>query len=751
MEYWEFLLQKEGDRSWLPLEGPIAGILEGRYRIIARSSYCETPILLRVSYQEQSDLGFIEGPQEHSRPGATNKEGLMVVLPFTSLTPGEWRFECSGDNAQSDADWHYELCLQVDPYEGEPWEGGDRGDLDRLENNLAAAMNGSGAAESTAMETVPPREEPASVEPVPEPAIAGAAEESTIKDPAVEKDRVEEKTVVEEPVAEESIVEKSIAKEPVAEGIAAKENETIPPEPVQPEVGEAVAPPVSTMPPLATEETNEAIAPPFNSVPAEETPLLATLPGDITIRLDRSTYITAWGADITLSGTLEPAQRELLGASIPATCQLSAILRDPATQQVLVNLQMPLLQVLDGDRPNQVIPLPCSFAFPVELPIETSTYLLLGELSAHSLANSSEPPLAQQAFTVAADIDVLARAVDPEFSAETCSNPDQIPGAPNTQLPTFATPGDQLRKNNLDLQFLSFVSAPDGSVSPIKAPDPEPQPATPQASESKESKAPASTAAPPTPSPETPNLGDSAPQQSPEPSFRPLASPQGKQGRFWSRLSSFAQPTQGNWLEEYQTEQAAPPKPEPTTPDAHLTEREILIDPDLDDQRSPASASLVSPPSTVPSGEQPFGGYRDPNQKLAPVPVPSIPTPIMTLPMDPVVCGTPVSVHLQVNEVPGRRIGLKFWYQDRQTRQLLEPPRWILDPTPNGRGRVESRVTVTVPPGLLEVQFEAIAIDLESQHTGQKASQSRQCSATNRSTQYYPLPGDGNQLFGSDI
>ncbi|MGD1850722.1 MAG: hypothetical protein ACFCBU_08970, partial [Cyanophyceae cyanobacterium] len=201
--------------------------------------------------------------------------------------------------------------------------------------------------------------------------------------------------------------------------------------------------------------------------------------------------------------------------------------------------------------------------------------------------------------------------------------------------------------------------------------------------------------------------------------------------------------------EDYQTDQAAPPKPEPTAPDSHLTEREILIDPDLD-QRSP-NGPLVSPPDSVPAGEQPFGSQRNPTQSPVAAPLPSIPTPILTLPTEPVVCGKAVSIHLQVNEVPGRRIGLKFWYQDRQTRQLLEPPRWILDPTPNGRGRVESRISVTVPPGLLEVQFEAIAIDLESQHTGQKASQSRQCVASSRTTQYYPLPGDGNQFFGSDI
>ena len=35
MKKLEFLLQKEGDRAWLPLETPDVEILEGRYRVVA--------------------------------------------------------------------------------------------------------------------------------------------------------------------------------------------------------------------------------------------------------------------------------------------------------------------------------------------------------------------------------------------------------------------------------------------------------------------------------------------------------------------------------------------------------------------------------------------------------------------------------------------------------------------------------------------------------------------------------------------
>ena len=805
MEYWEFLLQKEGDRSWLPLEGPIAGILEGRYRIVARSSYRNASVNFTVSYQGQSDTALINGPQEYQRAVQTNQDGLMVVLPFTALKPGEWRFECrpapTSEDESPDASaptWHHEICLQVDPYEEEdPWieASFSQGDLSK---DMTAVLNGNGLG---AAAPTPPLATPAIAIPELSSIAEGAAPLATSglaevldspelnpaglappSGPERNQSPEGEGTDASESSAVETVNETAIATPPDDDTDSAPTPPSSLPEPPLLQTAEAVRGPeavlslspeidlpeqespeaespeadpaditeapiaeatamasemASEVAPEAASEatseatsgaTSEAIAPPATD---SEPPLLATLPGDITIQLDRATYITAWGEHITLSGTLEPNQSELLGASIPATCQLSAILRDPATQQVLVNLHMPLLQALEGDRPVQTIPLPCRFSFPVELPLETTTYLLLGELSAHALANSTAQPLTQKTFTVAADIDILAKAVNPGFTPETCSNPDQVPGAPTTQHPTFATPGDQRQKPSLDLQLLSFVSAPDGSTKPLPSPASKavsPSPSEPPSAPPTETTA--STAEPPPPS-LSPDLSPGKPSSLPTPTFGTLT-PQRKSGRFWTRLSAFAQDPQGAGLEAYQTEQAAPPKPEPTAPDAHLTAREILIDPDLDAPLSPA---------------------QNPSDSSAPTPLPpqNLPTPTLTLPGDSLVCGKPIAVQLQVTELPERRIGLKFWIQDRQTRQLLEPPRWVLDLLPNGRGGLESRVTVTVPPGLLEVQFEAIAIDLDTQRTGQKVSQACRCTPTDRPTRTYPLPNDGNQLFGSDL
>ena len=49
MEYWEFLLQQEGDHHWLPLDTAQMEILEGRYRIMAHTSSAHTPVQVQVS------------------------------------------------------------------------------------------------------------------------------------------------------------------------------------------------------------------------------------------------------------------------------------------------------------------------------------------------------------------------------------------------------------------------------------------------------------------------------------------------------------------------------------------------------------------------------------------------------------------------------------------------------------------------------------------------------------------------------
>ncbi|MEM9769772.1 MAG: hypothetical protein AAF892_18065, partial [Cyanobacteria bacterium P01_D01_bin.71] len=122
MAYWEFLLQKEGDHDWLPLETAHVEISEGRYRIIAHTSYCDTEVNIRLSRLLTEPMP----PRRKSlkRVGTTNPSGLMVVIPFTHLTPGHWTVTCSALQTGAADSWEFGVQLQVLAIESgrEYWE-----------------------------------------------------------------------------------------------------------------------------------------------------------------------------------------------------------------------------------------------------------------------------------------------------------------------------------------------------------------------------------------------------------------------------------------------------------------------------------------------------------------------------------------------------------------------------------------------------------------------------------------------------
>jgi len=113
MEYWEFLLQKEGDRSWLPIKSPTIEIEAGRYRVVVHSSRTNADVEICVTHHSIEEIPPKRRSQKRSR--RTNLEGLMVVIPFTYLKPGLWELRCCGD-IMSDflgKSWQQAVQLQV--------------------------------------------------------------------------------------------------------------------------------------------------------------------------------------------------------------------------------------------------------------------------------------------------------------------------------------------------------------------------------------------------------------------------------------------------------------------------------------------------------------------------------------------------------------------------------------------------------------------------------------------------------------
>ena len=111
MEYWEFLIQREGDRGWRTIETGNLQLMEGKYRIVANSDLINTQIKTRVTYQTSDRI-----PQRRSqsRNQTTNLRGLLAVIPFTDLQSGIWQFVCSGTTT-TQVSWQRMLKLRVLP------------------------------------------------------------------------------------------------------------------------------------------------------------------------------------------------------------------------------------------------------------------------------------------------------------------------------------------------------------------------------------------------------------------------------------------------------------------------------------------------------------------------------------------------------------------------------------------------------------------------------------------------------------
>jgi hypothetical protein len=117
-DYWVFLLQHEGDRRWVPLDVSGMEVLEGRYRLIARSRCLNTDVEIRIVHTSHPrHPGESSHCRHQKRLAKTNEQGFLLVLPFTTLQPGTWEVFCIG-RARDDTigeSWRHALQLQVHP------------------------------------------------------------------------------------------------------------------------------------------------------------------------------------------------------------------------------------------------------------------------------------------------------------------------------------------------------------------------------------------------------------------------------------------------------------------------------------------------------------------------------------------------------------------------------------------------------------------------------------------------------------
>ncbi|MEP1057985.1 MULTISPECIES: hypothetical protein [Cyanophyceae] len=843
MEHWEFLLQKEGDRSWLPLDSPDVEILEGRYRIVARSSHINAAIETRIVHIATEAVPPTRRVQK--RLCQTNQEGLTVVIPFTRLEPGLWELQCSPKDLLTDlmagAQTHA-VTLQVVAHDVEEDWDPDWTSPAALTTVTMPSAVGDAKTQigNVTAENVPVASTDLTDDALVEPAIASSLQsESAINPLSATNDRqvplppevseilgasMERLFQIAEQLSEQ-LVDDVLQDFDLATLTSTSSSIDVA-NPVEPAHagestlynGEDVTTPVSNS--AATWTSDSVPSSQSDDVASQSlptyTPTQYTLAAGeaFSLTLDESTFVATRGEEITVSGQVAIVPQSAIQLS-PAETRSSVPVAEPddlaavvdpwaseasptfagATAQVLqLCLRDPQsLQVLVSDRqmlPSASYPLPFTFTF--SLPDTFATHLVLGEvLLCGALPDQPEASivLLTQAFSITVDPTALVGELAKLHEALTTEIDDEeridLPLELSSRLKEQASPP-------LDLSFLDLaVIEPTDERSPrfpslagqplppqLYRPTPEQANARPLdlpafklANQPSEPQAPTAETITPTPStsdasvtaaetnavdvPETaPILADEheatpealdsakndalpaeeAPIEAPDradinstdktldlPSPTHMAFQSLKlQDRFLTRLTSLASDTE---LSALLKANLAPGSLSPnaiTVPAVaearSLTDEIVVDDEPLPNERRRSNLQPTMPPMQPTTDQQP-------NPLILPAEE-SVPTPTLEVVTGELVSGKPINIRVKLpNLLP--RIYVKLWVTDRQTRSLLDGPRWLVDFLPNGLGDLEAMTPLTVPFGSVEIRLEAIAVEMHTQRESHKVTVDR--------------------------
>jgi hypothetical protein len=100
MTQWQFLIQKEGDQDWLPLESSSAEILEGRYQLVVQSSQPNARVDVQIRHEYE--MGGILQEVTQRRRQQADTLGRFDLLSSTYLPPGLWELKCRATQDQQD-------------------------------------------------------------------------------------------------------------------------------------------------------------------------------------------------------------------------------------------------------------------------------------------------------------------------------------------------------------------------------------------------------------------------------------------------------------------------------------------------------------------------------------------------------------------------------------------------------------------------------------------------------------------------
>lgn len=704
MEYWEFLLQQEGDNHWLPLDTAQMEILEGRYRIMAHTSAAHTPVRVQISQR----LLDQDPPKRRNfkRQGQTNADGLMVVIPFTRLQAGTWDIRCSSVPTEVEASdqsppadaavpapdlaWAYSVQLQVLP----PGVGDDEVWTLPPEDDVATAA----MASSPPPVNVPTGSTPQIARPPIDLDRTAAALDEAQSDLAtgdalqgwLHRLHLTQTALLGQEGAEVDLtghITGTKAGEPCA-GMAL--------------VVRLVDPQTATAVALTPFSVGSATLP-------ADIHLALTVPNGLQTRLLLGELALVQATATTV--VVLALQRFTLTVDLAALFDTIANQAEAETDYILDFAGgSGAGQTVSGEPREETIP-----SRPLDLP--------------------QGPPRSMPGFTLPRDgFRLPPKLYEPSPHEASAKQPT---------LPPFGT--TTRRSQPSPLSGLSADSIPSSESAPSpRQPDapgegensPEERPQTVPPAPPMEDVPPGSSPD----SPESPRPALSLPPLSPPPATNPAPkSSQGKsavpllpsheaagfrdlklQDRFWSRLNEMAVSIQEESMQRRNAQGtdphrvAAPSATDATPADtAQGTELgpfagEVVIYEDEDE----TLRGRLSPTAAM-DGAQ--GSEETTAEPMAP------PIPDLEVPSGDLTAGETVLLTLRVPFHPNR-LYLKVWITDPQTRSLVDEPRQVMNLRPNGHGQLEGSIQVMVPLGCLEAEFESIAVDMITQQESYKAT-----------------------------
>ena len=109
----------------------------------------------------------------------------------------------------------------------------------------------------------------------------------------------------------------------------------------------------------------------------------------------------------------------------------------------------------------------------------------------------------------------------------------------------------------------------------------------------------------------------------------------------------------------------------------------------------------------------------------------AIPIPDIIIPAGEIISGTPMLVTVRLPAI-APKFFVKFWIKDLQTRMIVDGPRWLLDfsKVPDTEF-IETRTNISIPLSSIDVAFEAIAIEAQTQRESHKVRVTRAVTPPN--------------------